>query len=137
MIHLLPGSFRYVPRQNWDALAKDLKSIYTASTEPAAKARFEEFDQQWGARYPAVIRLWKSAWPEFVPLLDYDVQIRRIISCHQPDRVAERPLPARCARPGAHFPNEQAAPRRLYPVTRSLNPTGKGRAMGDAGGNRR
>ncbi|PWW62834.1 hypothetical protein DFQ13_105652 [Actinokineospora spheciospongiae] len=27
----------------------------------------------WGARYPAVIRLWKNAWAEFVPFPAFDL----------------------------------------------------------------
>ena len=30
-------------------------------------------------KYPAIIRLWENAWSEFVPFLDYDVEIRRVI----------------------------------------------------------
>lgn len=29
-VHLIRNSFRYVPRQHWDALRRDLKPIYTA-----------------------------------------------------------------------------------------------------------
>jgi hypothetical protein len=34
---------------------------------------------KWGARYPAVVRLWDNAWAEFIPFLDYDVEIRRVL----------------------------------------------------------
>lgn len=30
-------------------------------------------------QYPAVIRLWDNACNEFIPFLDYDVEIRRVI----------------------------------------------------------
>ena len=42
-------------------------------------ARFEEFDEKWGKPYPAISRLWRNAWAEFVPFLDYDVEIRKMI----------------------------------------------------------
>lgn len=29
--------------------------------------------------YPAMIRLRRNAWTEFVPFLDYDVEIRKIL----------------------------------------------------------
>lgn len=29
--------------------------------------------------YPAMIRLRRNAWAEFVPFLDYDVEIRKIL----------------------------------------------------------
>ncbi|EWC64214.1 Mobile element protein [Actinokineospora spheciospongiae] len=31
----------------------------------------------WGARYPAVIRLWKNAWAEFVPFPAFDLAVGR------------------------------------------------------------
>ena len=52
--------------------------MYTAPTEAAAE-RFAEFTSTWGQRYPAIIRLWENAWSEFVPFLDYDIEIRRVI----------------------------------------------------------
>ena len=79
VIHLLRNTFRYASRKDWDALSKDLRPIYTSSTEASALTRFDEFAEKWDARYPAVVKLWRSAWTEFVPFLDYDVEIRRII----------------------------------------------------------
>ena len=32
----------------------------------------EEFCEKWGTPYPAIKNLWETAWPEFVPFLDYD-----------------------------------------------------------------
>jgi transposase-like protein len=45
-----PHSFRYAGRQHWQDIAKALKPVYTASTEAAAKQRFTEFAEAWGAR---------------------------------------------------------------------------------------
>lgn len=79
VIHLLRNTFRYAARQYWDQMSRDLKPVYTAPTEAAAKERFGEFAGKWGPRYPAIVRLWENAWSEFVPFLDYDVEIRRVI----------------------------------------------------------
>jgi len=54
----------------------------------------------------------------------YGTEIRKVIC----SRNAIAWTPARGAvRARGHFPNEQAALRCLYPVTRSLDPTGIGR----------
>ncbi len=45
----------------------------------AAKAALDEPAAKWGDRYPAMIRLWESAWEEFIPFLDYHVEIRRVL----------------------------------------------------------
>jgi len=65
VIHLLRNTFRFASRKYWDAMAKDLQPVYTAANEASALARFQEFDDQWGQRYPAITRMWRSAWTEF------------------------------------------------------------------------
>ena len=78
-------------------------------------------------QYPAIIRLWENAWSEFVPFLDYDVEIRRVIcSTNAVESINARYR--RAIRARGHFPTDQAAMKCLYLVTRSLDPTGRGRA---------
>lgn len=126
IVHLLRNSFRYASRADWAAIAKDLKPIYTAPTEQAALDRFAEFSDKWEQRYPAIIRLWTNAWPEFVPFLAFDVEIRRIIcTTNAIESINSRLRRAVNAR--GHFPTEQAALKCLYLALMGLDPTGKGR----------
>lgn len=127
VVHLLRNSFRYASRKDWDQISRGLKPVYTAPTEAAAAARFEEFTETWGTRYPAIIKLWRSAWSEFVPFLDYDVEIRKII-CTTNAIESLNARYRRAVRARGHFPTEQAALKCLYLVTRSLDPTGRARA---------
>src|SRR6478735_5832885 len=71
IIHLLRNTFRFASRKYWDQIAHDLRPIYTAANEAEALARFEEFEEKWAKPYPAISRLWRNAWSEFVPFLDY------------------------------------------------------------------
>jgi transposase-like protein len=80
-----------------------------------------------GQRYPAIVRLWESSWAEFVPFLEYDVEIRRVI-CTTNAIESINARYRRAVRARGHFPNEAAALKCLYLVTRSLDPTGSGRA---------
>jgi putative transposase len=127
IIHLVRNTFRYASRRDWDAISKQLRPVYTAPTEAAAATRFDEFTDTWGGQYPAIIRLWKAAWAEFIPFLDYDVEIRRII-CSTNAIESLNARYRRAVRARGHFPTEQAALKCLYLVTRSLDPTGRGRA---------
>jgi putative transposase len=107
VIHLLRNTFRYAGRQDWDRIAKDLRPIYTAPTEAVAAARLEEFADTWGTRYPAVVKLWRASWAEFVPFLAYDVEIRKVIcSTNAIESLNARYRRAIKAR--GHFPSEQA-----------------------------
>jgi transposase-like protein len=127
IIHLIRNTFRLASRRYWDELKRDVRPIYTAVNATAARTAFDELAEKWGARYPAIIRLWGNAWEEFIPFLDYDLEIRRVIcSTNAIESLNARYRRAIKAR--GHFPSEQAALKCLYLVTRSLDPTGAGRA---------
>jgi len=79
VVHLLRNSFRYASKRDWSAIAKDLKPVYTAASEQAALDAFAEFAATWEQRYPAIIKLWENAWPEFVPFLRFDKHIRTVV----------------------------------------------------------
>ncbi len=127
IIHLIRNTFRYAARQDWEKMAKDLRPIYTAVNAETAAARLEDFAEQWGSKYPAAVKLWRNAWTEFIPFLDYDVEIRKII-CTTNAIESLNARYRRAVRARGHFPNDAAALKCLYLVTRSLDPTGTGRA---------
>ncbi|TNH23970.1 IS256 family transposase [Micromonospora orduensis] len=126
IIHLIRNTFRLTSRKYWDALKHDIKPIYTAVNAQAARAAFDDLADKWGDRYPAVIRLWDNAWAEFIPFLDYDVEIRKVI-CSTNAIESLNARYRRAVKARGHFPNELAALKCLYLVTRSLDPTGTGR----------
>src|SRR5512138_2512291 len=127
IVHLIRNTFKYASKKYWGELGRDVKAIYTAANADAAWAAFEALEEKWGQQYPAICRLWRNAWKEFVPFLDYDIEIRRVLcSTNAIESMNARYRRAVDAR--GHFPSEQAALKCLYLVTRSLDPTGAGRA---------
>jgi putative transposase len=126
IIHLIRNTFQLASKKDWDALKRDVKPIYTAPNAAAARMALEELTERWGKKYGAIVRLWENAWEEFIPFVDYDVEIRRVIcSTNAIEALNARYRHAVKAR--GHFPTEQAALKCLYPVTLSLDPTGAGR----------
>jgi putative transposase len=79
IVHLIRNTFHLASRRDWDALRRDVKPIYTAVNAGAARAALDELADRWGQRYGAIVRLWENAWEEFIPFLDYDVEIRKVI----------------------------------------------------------
>ena len=126
IIHLIRNTFRLASKRDWDAMRRDVKPIYTAVNAQAARAAFDELAERWGQRYPAIVRLWDNAWNEFIPFLDYDVEIRRVL-CSTNAIESLNARYRRAVKARGHFPSEQAALKCLYLVTRSLDPTGRGR----------
>jgi putative transposase len=126
IIHLIRNTFRLASRKDWDAMKRDIKPIYTAVNADAARAALDELTVKWGSKYGAIIRLWNNAWDEFIPFLDYDVEIRTVI-CSTNAIESLNARYRRAVKARGHFPTEQAALKCLYLVTRSLDPTGQGK----------
>ncbi len=107
-------------------MSKDLRPIYTATGADAAAAALEDLDDKWGTKYPTMIRLWRNAWSEFIPFLDYDVEIRKVI-CSTNAIESLNARYRRAVKDRGHFRTEQAAMKCLYLVTRSsVDPKGTG-----------
>jgi putative transposase len=125
VVHLIRNTFKYSSKRYWPEIARDLKPVYTAVNADAALMAFEAFDEKWGERYPAIGKLWRAAWDNFVPFLDLDIEVRHLLSSTN----AIESLNARFRKgidARGHFPNEQAAMKVLYLAVRSLDPKGTG-----------
>ena len=126
IVHLIRNTFHLASKRDWDALKRDVKPIYTAVNAETARAALGDLAEKWGTRYGAIIRLWENAWEQFIPFLDYDVEIRQVI-CSTNAIESLNARYRRAVKARGHFPTEQAALKCLYLVTRSLDPTGAGR----------
>ena len=125
VVHLIRNTFKYSSKRHWAEIARDLKPVYTAVNAAAAEAAFESFEEKWGTKYPAISKLWRSAWDNFIPFLDLDIEVRNLLSTTN----AIESLNARFRKvvdARGHFPNEQAALKVLYLAVRSLDPKGTG-----------
>src|SRR3954470_12065339 len=67
----------------------------------------------------------RNAWSEFVPFLDYDTEIRKVI-CSTDAIESLKARYRRAIRVRGHFSTEPAAVNRPYLATRSLDQTGTG-----------
>ena len=121
------NTFRLASRRDHDAIKRDIKPVYTAVNAAGARAAMDQVAETWGARYPGVVRLWDNAWEQFIPFLDYDLEIRKVL-CSTNAIESLNARYRRAVKARGHFPSEQAAIKCLYLVTRSLDPTGTGRA---------
>jgi putative transposase len=91
---IIRNTFRLASKRDWDALRREVKPIYTAVNAAAAREAFEQLAEVWGQRYPAIVRLWDSAWEEFIPFLDYGACRRIWSSAGDAVRlIGEAPLP--------------------------------------------
>ena len=80
IVHLIRNTFQLRLEAGLGrAQARPQAGLHRASNaEPPGPAR-PSSPGNGGQRYPAIIRLWENAWAEFVPFLDYDLEIRTVI----------------------------------------------------------
>ena len=107
IIHLIRNTFRLTSTRDVDAIKRDIKPIYTAPNAAAAAAALDDLQEKWGDKYGAMIRLWRNAWNEFIPFLDYDTEIRKVI-CSTNAIESLNARNRRAVRARGHFPSEQA-----------------------------
>jgi transposase-like protein len=120
VVHLIRASLRYASKKDWGPLTKDLRLIYTAVDEAAAAAALEAFAQRWGTRYPAIVKLWRTHWAEFVPFLAFPPEVRRVVYTTNLIESMNARL-RKVTRNRGQFPSEQAALKVLYLAVRNLD----------------
>jgi putative transposase len=113
IVHLIRHSLKYVPRREYEKVARDLKPIYTATDADAAQAALEAFDEQWGERFPVITQAWLSSWEYVIPFLAFPDEVRRVIYTTNAIEALNRQL-RKAIKTKGHFPNEEAARKLIY-----------------------
>jgi putative transposase len=79
IVHQLRNSLKYVAWKERKQVAADLKPIYTAPTEEAARSALATFRATYDRLYPAIGRSWEAAWDQLSPFFLFPPEIRKII----------------------------------------------------------
>ncbi len=79
VIHQIRHSLRYVSWKDYKPLLADLKRVYQATTQEKAEAELETFAEQWGGKYPLVIKSWRANWGHLSTYFRYPPEIRKVI----------------------------------------------------------
>jgi len=79
IVHLVRASLRYVVSADSKAVVAALKAIYQSATAEEALRELETFETAWGAKYKAVVRLWRGNWDNIIPFFQFLPEIRKVI----------------------------------------------------------
>jgi len=79
IIHQIRNSLKYVTWKDCKAFMADLKKVYQATTKDIAETNLNILEENWGKKYPVVIKSWRSKWNELSNYFKYPEEIRRII----------------------------------------------------------
>lgn len=64
IVHQIRSACRFVVWKDRKAFTADMRQIYTAPGQDAAKAALEQLDIQWGTKYGYAIKSWRDNWEE-------------------------------------------------------------------------
>ncbi len=119
VIHLIRASMRYVSYDERKKITAALRPIYTAVNEAAAKSALEQLRATFGKKAPGVIAAWDRAWPQFIPFLEFDTAIRKVIYTTNAIESMNFQL-RKIIKNRGHFPDDDAAMKLLYLGVRNI-----------------
>ncbi len=113
IVHAIRSSMRYVSWKDRKRVCADLRAVYTAIDEPAAKAALDAFADKWDDSYPTVARSWRNRWSEITPFLAYPKEIRYAIYTTNAVEARNRRF-RKVLKTRGHMPSVQAALKLMY-----------------------
>jgi putative transposase len=143
--HLIRSSMKYVTYADRKKAAAALKPIYTAIDEGEARRALDRLREEFGQRYPGLVAAWERSWDAFIPFLDFDRDLRRVIYTTNAIESMNFQL-RKLVKTRASFPTDEAAIKLLYLGIRRIEgrhidgdgpiPQGRTRGTGTLGWNR-
>ena len=79
IVHQIRNSLRRIPSKDKAVFTELLKDVYKAPNEEQAAKSLQVLDENFGQKYPWVIRSWKNNWDNLIPYLNVPSDIRKLI----------------------------------------------------------
>lgn len=113
IVHLIRNSLSFVSWKDRKSILPSIKAIYRAENADVALQRLDEFEAQWGKRYPAIGQAWRRSWQYVIPFFAFAPAIRRMIYTTNAVEALNRSL-RKIIKTRGSFPNDEAAMKLLY-----------------------
>lgn len=127
VVHLVRASLRYCSWKDRKTVAAALRAVYTAPSVEAAADALDNFELEYGERYPGIIRVWRDAWERFIPFLEYPPIIRKIIYTTNMIESTNYQM-RKASKTRGHFPNDESALKLLRLIAMNITTTRGGEA---------
>lgn len=116
LVHQMRNSIKYATHTDVKPLVRDLKKVYTALNENAAKQYLNQAEEKWGAKYKVVFRSWNNNWTRLTNFYKYPPALRRVIYTNNPIESYHRMVRKTTKTKGA-FTSENAIVKQIYLAT--------------------
>ena len=129
IVHQVRNSVKYVDEADKKAVIKDLRQIYTSTTEEGAKTALSAFEATWGKKYKYIVRQWYDNWTELMAFLDFPVGMRKMIYTTNPVEALHR-IMRKLIKGKAAWASETALIKQVYLSIRKNEKSWKRKAYG-------
>jgi transposase-like protein len=119
IVHQVRNSIRYVSYKDVKKVVAGLRQVYTSPSEAAALEELDRFEDEWGKRYPLIIKSWRNNWSELSTFFKYPPEIRRIIYTTNVIESYHRQL-RKVTKGKSIFPSDESLLKMLYLVTQDV-----------------
>ena len=119
VIHLIRASMKYVSWKERKKAVAAMRPIYTAVNEAAAKSALENLRRDFGKKSPGMVAAWDRAWDQFIPFLEFDSAIRKVVYTTNAIESVNFQL-RKIIKNRGHFPTDDAAVKLLYLGIRNI-----------------
>ncbi len=119
IVHQIRSSLKFVSWKDRKAVAKDLKTIYSAATEEDAQLALTEFNDIWGKKYPHILQSWLNNWNELSTFFKYPKSIQTLIYTTNPIESLNANIKRKTNSKGS-FPTIDSAFKMLYMSTQEV-----------------
>lgn len=133
VVHVIRNAMKFVSYSDRKKVAAGMRAIYTAPTLAAAELAFADFEADFGEQYPGAVDVWRRAWNEFIPFLDYPPELRRIVYTTNAIESINFQL-RKITKTRGHFPSDEAAMKLLYLGLRNISSKRGGESGTGTGG---
>jgi putative transposase len=123
IVHLTRASLRWVNYKDRKRVAAQLRQIYAAPTEQAARDALDTWtDSDVGRKYPAIKRQWEAAWQQVIPFFAFPPEVRTVIYTTNMIESINYRL-RKVTKTRGHFPTDEALVKLLYLACRDMGRT--------------
>lgn len=116
IVHMVRNTLKYVANKDMKAFAKDLKAIYTAPDEKAARGKLEDITEKWEDQYPNAMNRWNENWDVITPIFKFSAEVRKAFYTTNAIESLNSSY-RRLNRQRSVFPSSQALLKALYLAT--------------------
>lgn len=113
IVHQMRNSLKYVDEADRKAVIKDLRQVYTSTTEEGAKTALSAFEVTWGKKYKYIVKQWIENWTELMAFLDFPLPMRKMIYTTNPVEALHR-IMRKLVKSKAAWASETALLKQLY-----------------------